>query len=169
MIGIRNSPRVKILKATFVENQIRLLSKSEEIPYNLLLLADETKEAIERYIHVSDVFILEIAGVVSGVYALYSEDNVEIEIKNIAVITDLQGIGIGSFLLNDAIRRSKEAGYKTIIVGTPESSNILLQFYEKSGFKKYDKRINFYSDNYPEPIIENGVQLRDMILLKKKL
>mgnify|MGYP001554302012 FL=1 len=154
------------MKRELFKNEIRLLSKSENIPYDLLLLADETKETIDRYVNVSEVFVYEISGVISGVYVFYAEDNIQIEIENIAVATALQGAGIGSFLLNDAERRAIHSLYQAIIVGTPESSNILLQFYAQAGFIKYDRRVNFYIDNYREPIIENNVKLKDMIMLK---
>jgi ribosomal protein S18 acetylase RimI-like enzyme len=41
--------------------------------------------------------------------------------------------------------------------------------YEKAGFKKYAIKKDFYLRLYPDPIIENGVQLRDMVMLKKVL
>jgi hypothetical protein len=43
-----------------VENRkIRQIGKDEKIPYNLLLLADETIEAINKYIFNSEIFVLE--------------------------------------------------------------------------------------------------------------
>jgi ribosomal protein S18 acetylase RimI-like enzyme len=157
------------MKRKFIENKIRLLSKSEKIPYDLLLLADETVEAIDRYVRSSEIFVFEQGGVTTGVYVLYSDGKTEVEIKNIAVLTSLQGMGVGSFLLNDAIHRARGHGYRSIIVGTPDIANRLLEFYEKAGFVKYDRKINFYIDNYSEAIIENNVQLKDMIMLKKEL
>jgi ribosomal protein S18 acetylase RimI-like enzyme len=44
-----------------------------------------------------------------------------------------------------------------------------LALYQKVGFKKIGVRKSFYVENYPEPIFEKGVQLRDMIVLKKEL
>src|SRR5258706_160849 len=143
----------------------RRLHKKENIPYDLLLLADETKEAINKYIFVSDVFVVDLENAVVAAYVFFPVNNDQIEIKNIAVTTQLQGTGIGNFLLEDAAGKATEYGYREIIVGTPESSHILLRFYEKAGFEKYDRRENFYIDNYPHQIIEDGVQLRDMILL----
>ena len=151
------------------EMKTRRLQKEEEIPYELLLLADETREAINRYIHQSDIFVIDQENTILAVCVLYPLDKTRMEIKNIAVAEKLQGQGIGSFLLEDAASRAGNAGYREIIVGTPESSYNLLDFYEKAGFIKYDRKANFYIDNYPAPIIENGVQLRDMIMLKKAL
>jgi hypothetical protein len=38
---------------------IRLLEKDKKIPYDLLLLADETIEAINKYIQQSDIYVFE--------------------------------------------------------------------------------------------------------------
>lgn len=147
----------------------RRLSKDEKIPYELLLLADETTEAINRYVHDGDIYVIDKEDAILAVYVLYPLDRIRIEIKNIAVAEKLQGQGIGNFLLQDAASRAEKMGYREIIAGTPESSYTLLAFYEKAGFIKYDRRVNFYIENYPGPIIEDGIQLKDMIMLKKVL
>jgi ribosomal protein S18 acetylase RimI-like enzyme len=147
--------------------QIRELSADEPIPYSLLLLADETREAIDKYIHTGKIFVTEKDKVIIAVYVLFASSNTRVEIKNIAVATSLQGMGTGSLLLADATKRAASAGFGEIVVGTPEVSYPLIQFYENARFVKYEKRHNFYIDHYPYPIIENGVQLIDMIMLRK--
>jgi N-acetylglutamate synthase-like GNAT family acetyltransferase len=74
---------------------IRQLRKDEKIPYGLLLLADESLEAIEKYILSSDIYVLEQENKIIAVYVLQSMNKNEIEIKNIAVAKDCQGQGIG--------------------------------------------------------------------------
>lgn len=147
----------------------RCLGKEEAIPYELLLFADETRQAIDRYIYDSDLYVIEEERTVVAVYALCALNGTVIEIKNIAVAPALQGRSIGRFLLEDAARRATEAGYREIIVGTPDSASRLLGFYEQAGFIRYEKKVSFYLENYPDPIIEEGVQLRDMMMLKKIL
>ena len=56
-----------------------------------------------------------------------------------------------------------------IIVGTGDCGISQINFYEKNGFRKYDIRKNFFIDNFEKPIFENGIQLKDMILLKYEL
>ena len=41
-----------------------------------------------------------------------------------------------------------------------------IHFYEMNGFIKYTIRKDFFIENYDLPIFENGVQLKDMQLLK---
>lgn len=151
------------------DRQIRRLLTGEKIPYYLLLLADETTEGINRYICESDIYIIENEGRFIAVYVLQPVDSSVIEIKNIAVDREYQGQGIGLSLLSDAIRRAGEEGYSEIIIGTADLAARQISLYEKAGFKKYAIKKDFYLRLYPDPIIENGVQLRDMVMLKKVL
>lgn len=55
-----------------------------------------------------------------------------------------------------------------MLLGTGEVPSILA-FYERCGFT-YSHRIkNFFTDNYDHIMFEEGVQLVDMIYLKKDL
>ena len=148
---------------------IRQLRKDEKIPYDLLLLADESLEAIDKYIFGSDIYVLEQGNRIIAIYVLQSISKNEIEIKNIAVVTDCQGQGIGKLLLRDAACKAKENGFKTIIIGTGDAAIKQLYLYQKEGFEVFDIKKRFFVDNYPEPIYENGIQLKHMIMLKKEL
>ena len=148
---------------------IRQTETSEDIPYQLLLLADETKEAIDKYIFESEIFVIENNYEIIALYALKAISSRQIEIKNIAVRTDFQGQGIGSFLLNDAFERAKKSGFQSLLIGTGDASLRQLALYQRGGFKRYDVIKNFFIDNYPEPIFEDGMQLIDMIMLEKKI
>jgi ribosomal protein S18 acetylase RimI-like enzyme len=147
---------------------IRQLGKDEEIPFDLLLLADPTEEAIKRYIFNSDIYVLEQNDNIIGVCVLQAISSDEIEIKNIAVAANSQGRGFGRLMLRDATTIAKEKGFKAIVVGTGDVSAIL-QFYRKEGFELFGARENFFVDNYPEPIYEEGIQLKDMVVLRKVL
>jgi len=148
---------------------LRFLEKDMPIPYDLLLLADESIEAINKYIHQSDIYLLERDNTMIAVFALQTISNDTVEIKNIAVDTALQGQGIGQGLLKDAIDLAKEKGYKEIIIGTGDAGIQQLYLYQKVGFEIYDIKHRFFLDNYPEPIFEKGIQLKHMIMLRKEL
>lgn len=148
---------------------IKRIHKDEEIPYDLLLTADETIEAIDKYIKDSEVYVVERENKIIAVYVLQIINKTEIEIKNIAVDRKHQGQGIGKFLLQDASNKAMGKGFKIIIIGTGDASSKQLHLYQKEGFKIYDRKKNFFIDNYPEPIYENGMQLTHMIMLKKEL
>ncbi len=148
---------------------IRLLKRQDQIPYDLLLLADETIESIDKYIHQSDIYVLEQDNVRIAVCALQTIDSNTVEIKNIAVDTAFQGQGIGQKLLKDVINLAKEKGFKKILIGTGDAGIMQLYLYQKVGFEINDIKRRFFIDNFPEPIFENGIQLKHMIILKMDL
>ncbi|KAA2217842.1 GNAT family N-acetyltransferase [Chryseobacterium sediminis] len=142
-----------------------LLHSDSEIPYHLLLLADETKEAINQYIFKSDIYLLHNDIENIAVMALYKKSNSELEIKNVAVIESYRSKGIGGILMDKAKEIAKENHYKTLTVGTSDTGFQQIRFYEKNGFTKNGILKDFFIKNYPVPIYENGLQMKDMILL----
>jgi aminoglycoside 6'-N-acetyltransferase I len=76
----------------------RKLTKHEAIPYDLLLLADETIEIIDRYAKDGQIYVLAVNSQLIAVYVLQAIDPERIEIKNVAVDRSYQGQGIGRFL-----------------------------------------------------------------------
>ncbi|KFF27170.1 GNAT family N-acetyltransferase [Chryseobacterium vrystaatense] len=139
------------------------------VPYELLLLADETIDAINQYIFDSDIYLLNDGVQDIAVIALYKNDSTELEIKNMAVLEGLRNKGIGSLLINKAKEIAKESGYTTLVVGTSDTGFQQIKFYEKNGFIKKGVRKNFFTENYPLPIYENGLQMRDMVVLTHDL
>ena len=154
-----------------IDCKIIKIKPKDDIPLRLLLLADETEEAIEKYIFDCEVYVATKDGQTEpiAVFALYKINNTEIEIKNIAVSEVLQRKGVGSYLINEIKKIAKRQNFKRIIVGTPDYPSKELRFYQKNGFVKYGIRKNFFVDNYAQPIIENGVRLKDMTILKLDL
>lgn len=133
---------------------------------DLLLLADEEEEMIDRYLGRGDMFILEAAGA-KGVCVVTDEGGGAFEIKNIAVAPGEQGKGYGRKLVRHILHLYKDRG-TVMYVGTGDSP-LTLPFYEACGFEKSHQIDNFFIDNYGGPIFEAGRQLRHMIVLKKNL
>ncbi len=146
----------------------RKLTGQEAIPYDLLLLADETIEIIDRYAKEGQIYVLEANSQTIAVYVLQAIDPERIEIKNVAVDRQYQGQGIGRFLLRDATRRAKAQGYGTILIGTANGAIKQLYLYQQEGFEITSIRKNFFVDNYPAPIFENGILCKHMIVLEKQ-
>lgn len=137
----------------------------DDYPYELLLLADETRDAIDKYLSSSNVYLVKLNNDNVGVFCLYHQDTETVELKNIAVSEKYQRQGIGKQILMH-IKKICYPKYKRIIVGTADCGINQIRFYERNGFLKYDVRKNFFIENYPKPIFENGIQLKDMQLLK---
>ncbi len=149
--------------------EIRKLKPEETPPYALLLLADPSKEMIASYIDRGDCFVAEEGEHIIGVYVLLPTKSETIELMNIAVAEQQQGSGVGKRLVVDAIRVAKEKGYKTIEVGTGNSSIGQLALYQKCGFRITSVDRDFFTKHYAEVIVENGIVCRDMIRLSQDL
>ena len=133
---------------------------------DLLLLADEQEDMIDRYLVRGTMYVLDDDGVKAE--CVVTEESSEVlEIKNIATKPSYQKKGYGKMLIDFII--SKYSGqYTTLQVGTGDSP-LTVPFYEKCGFQRSHIIKNFFVDNYDHPIYECGVQLVDMVYLQKEL
>jgi len=147
--------------------QIKLITNHKDYPYDLLLLADETVAAIDKYLYDSLVYVVFETAKPIAVFCLYPVDSETLEIKNIAVSPDFQCMGLGSQLL-DFIKANYQQ-YPNLIVGTADCGLAQIRFYERNGFVKYAIRKDFFIENYEQPIYENGTLLKDMIMLRYTL
>lgn len=133
---------------------------------DLLLLGDEQESMIDRYLEQGELFAL-YDGDLKSVCVVIAIDDSVCELKNIATYEKYQGQGYGSALVNYLIDYYKDK-YKTMLVGTGDSPSIL-SFYKRRGFEPSHRIKNFFTDNYDHPMFEEGVQLIDMVYLKKDL
>ena len=133
---------------------------------DLLLLADEQENMIDRYLERGTMYVLDDDGV-KAECVVTEESSGVLEIKNIATVPIHQKKGYGKMLIDFIV--SKYSGqYITLQVGTGDSP-LTVPFYEKCGFQRSHIVKNFFIDNYDHPIYECGVQLVNMIYLKKEL
>jgi ribosomal protein S18 acetylase RimI-like enzyme len=145
------------------------LEKDDQTPYELLLLADPSKDLVDKYIKQSDTFIARQNEETLGIVVLFPLTEEMAEIKNIAVKPELQGRGIGSYLIENVVKVAAFKKYKSLVIGTANSSIGQLYLYQKLGFEIIEIRKNFFIDNYPEPIYENGLQAKHMLILTRRL
>ena len=133
---------------------------------DLLLLADEQEDMIEKYLDRGTMYALK-ENDVKAVCVVTDEGNSALEIKNIAVKREYQKMGYGKKLI-EFIERKYKGSYNVLKVGTGDSA-LTVPFYEKCGFVKAYRVKNFFTDNYHHPIFEAGKQLVDMVYLEKSL
>lgn len=145
------------------------LDKRDQIPYDLLLLADPSKDLVEEYVKLSDVFIAIQNEEILGVIVVFPLTTKAVEIKNLAVKPAFQGKGIGSYLIENAINTAVHNKQKSICIGTANSSVGQLYLYQKHGFEITEIKKDFFINNYPEPIYENGIQAKHMLVLTRQL
>ncbi|WP_078552044.1 GNAT family N-acetyltransferase [Bacillus alkalicellulosilyticus] len=148
---------------------IRALAKDEKPPMELLLSADPSRKLVEEYVNRGHCFIATIDNHDMGVYVLLPTRPNTVELVNLAVAVKHQGKGIGSMLIQHAIGTAKEKEYKTMEVGTGNSSIGQLALYQKCGFRITGIDKDFFIRHYDEEIVENGIQCRDMVRFSKEL
>ena len=146
--------------------EIRELKEDKKQFLSLLLLADEQEDMIDRYIEKGTVYVLDDDGVKCQC-VVTDEGNGILEIKNIATKPEYQGKGYGMKLIDFLIMNYRET-YSVLQAGTGDSS-LTVPFYEKCGFIRSHSIKNFFTDHYDHPIYEGGVQLVDMVYLRRKL
>ena len=132
----------------------------------LLILADEQEDMIDKYIDKGTMFILYDNGVKSECI-ITDEGNGVVEIKNIATLPEYQNKGYGKYLIKFIEEKYKHK-FNILRVGTGDSI-LTIPFYKKCGFKESYRIKNFFIDNYNNPIFECGVQLIDMVYLEKTI
>lgn len=131
---------------------------------DLLLLADEQEDMIDKYLDRGDMFAL-YDGDLKSLCVVTREDDDIYELKNIATYEKYQGQGYGKQLVKFIFEFYK-GKCKTMFVGTGDSS-LIIQFYKHCGFVMSHRVKNFFINNYNHPIFERGEQLIDMVYLKK--
>ncbi|MCL1971487.1 MAG: GNAT family N-acetyltransferase [Endomicrobia bacterium] len=146
--------------------KIEKITSNKKQFLDLLLLADEQENMIDKYLESGDMFAL-YDGDLKSICVVAPVNKNTCELKNIATYKKYQGQGYGQTLIK-FILDYYQGKYNTILVGTGEVPSIL-SFYKKCGFEKSHRIKNFFTDNYDHPMFEEGILLTDMIYLKKIL
>ena len=146
--------------------EIRKVENDKKRYLDLLLLADEQEDMVDRYLERGTMYVLEEDGV-KAECVVTDEGGGLLELKNIAVEPDFQGRGYGKALVDFLVRTYKEQ-YAVLQVGTGDSPSTI-PFYESCGFRRHHLVKNFFTDHYDHPICECGVQLVDMVYLQREM
>ncbi|MBI1938007.1 MAG: GNAT family N-acetyltransferase [Ignavibacteriales bacterium] len=76
-------------------------------------------------------------GKIIATVGLYKIDNETCELRKMYLLKDERGKGYGKLLLNHALAKARELGYKKIILETASALKEAIALYEKHGFKRY--------------------------------
>lgn len=143
--------------------EIRKVAGDKKEYINLLLLADEQEDMVDKYLERGEMFVLDDEGVKAECVFTKESDGVY-ELKNIAVQPDQQRKGYGKALIEFLFSHYTDC--ETLLVGTGDIPSAL-NFYKRCGFVESHRIPNFFTENYDHPIYEDGEQLVDMIYLKR--
>ena len=146
--------------------EIRKVETNKKRYLDLLLLADEQEDMVDRYLERGTMYVLRDDGV-KAECVVTDEGKGILELKNIAVKPAAQGKGYGKAIV-DFLVRTYTGQYAVLQVGTGDSPSTI-PFYEACGFRRHHLVKNFFTDHYDHPIYEGGVQLVDMVYLQREL
>ncbi|MBR6242199.1 MAG: GNAT family N-acetyltransferase [Ruminococcus sp.] len=146
--------------------EIREVTENKKQYLDLLLLADEQEDMIDRYLEKGTMYILDDMGV-KAECVVTDEGGGVLEIKNIASYPEYHGMGYGRKLIS-FLRERYAADFNVIQAGTGDSP-LTVPFYEKCGFKRHHVIKDFFTENYDHAIIEAGVQLVDMVIFQMNI
>ena len=140
------------------------VAQSKKEYLDLLLLADEQEDMIDKYLDRGIMYVLDDNGIKCEC-VITDEGNGVLEIKNIATVSNCQGKGYAKAMIDFIISKYRN-DYSILQVGTGDSP-MTIPFYEKCGFVRTHVIPNFFTDNYHHPIFEEGIQLIDMVYLTR--
>jgi GNAT superfamily N-acetyltransferase len=134
--------------------------------------ADDSDTQVDSYISLGRVLLAQRGNEpVAHLQLVPTDADGDIELKSLAVVPELRGSGIGRRLIERALQEARNDGYKRMAVSTGAADPGNLRFYQRCGFRfLLVERDAFTPETgYPDPILIDGVQLRDRVWLDQLL
>ena len=150
---------------------IREARKEETVALlSLLLLAEPSESALRWSLrNLSDaVYVMEDEGgrIVAAATMRWARD--PCEMVELAVVPERQGAGLGKIFVAWLIEEARRRGKPEMFVGTSSTSAGNIIFYQKCGFRINHIRHDYFW-YYEEPVYENGLAVRDMLVFRLDL
>jgi ribosomal protein S18 acetylase RimI-like enzyme len=137
-----------------------------EVLIPLLHDAEEGDDRIVRAIEdpgCAAYLALDGAEPVGAAVVRWAQD--ESELLYIAVRAQVRGRGYGKSMVRGVLEEARRRGVRAVLVGTANTGLDNIMFYQKCGFRMDAVRKDFF-DYFPEPLYDNGIQMRDMLVLR---
>ena len=145
--------------------EVRKISAGKKAYLPLLMEADPSESMIDRYLDRSEMYVLMINGQAASVAVVGQVDEQVCELYNLATTPGLRGKGYASRLVRHLIRLYQPR-CKRMLVGT---SQPLMSFYERFGFKYSFTREGFFLDEGYAGVQFDEENLQDMQVLELAL
>lgn len=145
--------------------EIRKISAGKGAYLPLLLEADPSEAMIGRYLDTGELYVLLIDGQPVCVAVVDQKSDGVCELCNLATSPAQRDKGYATKLVNHLLKLYQPR-CRRMEVGTSPAN---IPFYERFGFRPAYVRKDFFTENYPEPIDENGMILADMTVLSRTL
>jgi GNAT superfamily N-acetyltransferase len=140
-----------------------------ETLFPLLLLAEPSASALRWGLkNLSDtVYRMDDGGELVGAATMRWRRD-PCEMLELAILRERQGAGYGRYFVAWLVAEARRRGKTEIIVGTSTTSAANIIFYQKCGFRADHIRQDYFW-YYDEPVYENGLVVRDMLVFRLDL
>lgn len=157
----------KVFRLRLVQHElkIRRVIENKRDYMDLLLVGDESEAMVMKYLLGGEMFVASLGDRTVALVVATEDADGAVEINNLAVVADCRRKGIGRRMLEYVEALFPD---RIIRLGTGETPSTL-RFYASCGYSFSHRVPGFFTANYPEPIVEEGVTLKDMVYLSKDL
>ena len=133
--------------------------------------AEDSAEQLRSYINDGRVLVARKGSDLVGHLQLVPAGDTGFELKNMAVAPHSRGAGIGRSLVQAALAAAAADGATTMTVATATADIGNLRFYQRCGFRfsKVERDAFTVGTGYREPMVIDGIALRDRIWLDQPL
>lgn len=138
----------------------------------LFELAEDSATQLDGYLDAGRVLVARRGGALVGHLQLVPTGrDGEIELKNMAVVPAMRGTGVGRALVATALARCNADHLTGVVVATAAADVGILRFYQRCGFRLAGVERDAFTPEtgYPEPVIIDGIPLRDRVWLSQGL
>jgi len=141
----------------------------------LLLEADESEEMVRTYLKEGRLLAVEVDGATAGELLVIPVDvgpegetpeGETWEIRNIAISEEKRRRGVGRRAIELLADLAAADGVGRLLVGTADIAWETHRFYLRCGFRYTGVRRGFF-ERYPEPVLFDGMVVRDMVLFDR--
>jgi GNAT superfamily N-acetyltransferase len=139
---------------------------------SLFELAEDSATQLAGYLQLGRVLVARRGPTIVGHLQLVPTETADvIELKNMAVLPEHRHTGVGRALVDDAVRYATRAGYTRMIVATAAADVGNLRFYQRTGFRMRSVDTDAFTPEtgYPDPIVIDGIELRDRVWFAREL
>jgi GNAT superfamily N-acetyltransferase len=137
---------------------------------NLFALAEDSAAALDEYVEDGRVLVA-VAGerIVGHLQLTDTERPGEAEIKNMAVLEQHQGQGVGRRLVAAALELAHAESRSRLVVATAAADIGNLRFYQRMGFRMHSVERDAFTPatGYPAGLLVDGIELRDRVWLDR--
>jgi N-acetylglutamate synthase-like GNAT family acetyltransferase len=103
----------------------------------------ETAEKVIERIHKKTVYVAIHKEEIIGTFTIENNETYDLlEVQKVAVRSDKQNKGLGSYMMESAEHLAKELEHRKLMVETYEDHKQLVDYYLKIGYKTFKKRMS---------------------------